>query len=86
LKMLVATTTQSVFTSPSAWTRHHSPGLSRSTRTRLTSGTSSRLSSLATLRAPWDARVLEWTWQWSSRNKARRYASTCDVFSTSVLW
>jgi hypothetical protein len=25
-------------------------------------------------------------WQWSSKNKARRCASTCDAFSTSVLW
>jgi hypothetical protein len=30
----------------------------------LTSGTSSRLSSPATSRAPWDAWVLAWTWQW----------------------
>jgi hypothetical protein len=62
--MLVATTTQSASTFPSFWTKHHSPSSSRSTRTRLTSGTSSRLSSSATSRAPWDARVLAWTWQW----------------------
>jgi hypothetical protein len=34
LKTLVAITTQSASTSPSAWTRHHSLGSSRSTRTR----------------------------------------------------
>jgi hypothetical protein len=85
LKMLVATTTRSASTSPSAWTKHHSLGLSRSTRTRLMSGTSSRLSSPATSRAPWDARVLAWTRQWSSKNKARRCASTCDAFSSSAL-
>jgi hypothetical protein len=28
------------------------------------SGTISRTSSPATSRAPWDARVLAWTWQW----------------------
>jgi hypothetical protein len=61
--MLVATTTQSASTFPSAWTKHHSPGSSRSTRTRSTSGTSSRISSPATSRAPWDTRVLAWTWQ-----------------------
>jgi hypothetical protein len=86
LKTLVATMTQSAFTSLSAWTKHHSPGSSRSTRTRSTSGTSSRLSSPSTLRAPWDARVLAWIWQWSNKNKARRYASTCDASSTSALW
>jgi hypothetical protein len=85
LKMSVATTTQSASTSLSAWTKHHSPGSSYSTRTRPTSGTSSRLSSLATSRAPWGARLLAWTWQWSSKNKERHYASTCDAFSTSVL-
>jgi hypothetical protein len=58
---LVATTTRSTSTSPSAWTRHHSLGSSRSTRTRLTSGTNSRLSSPATSRVPWGARVLAWT-------------------------
>jgi hypothetical protein len=61
LKRLVVTMTPSVFTSPSAWTKHHSHGSSRSTSTQSTSGTSSRTSSLATLRAPWDARVLAWT-------------------------
>jgi hypothetical protein len=60
-KMLVATTTQSAFTSLSAWTKHHSPGSSRSIRTRSTSVTSSRLSSPATSRVPWDAWVLAWT-------------------------
>jgi hypothetical protein len=60
--MLVATMTQSAFTSPSAWTKHHSPRSSRSTRTQLTSGTSSRLSSPAISRVPWDAWVLAWTW------------------------
>jgi hypothetical protein len=34
------------------------------TSTRSTSGTSSRISSPATSRAPWDTRVLAWTWQW----------------------
>jgi hypothetical protein len=63
-KMLVATTTQSASTFPSAWTKHHSPGSSRSTGTRSTSGTSLRISSPATLQEPWDARVLAWTWQW----------------------
>jgi hypothetical protein len=36
-----------------------------------TSGTSSWLSSLATLRAPWGAPVPTWTWRWSSKSKAR---------------
>jgi hypothetical protein len=63
-KTLVATTTPSVSTSPSAWTKHHLHGSSRSTSTRSTGGTSSRTSSPATLRAPWHARVLAWTWQW----------------------
>jgi hypothetical protein len=40
LRTLVATTTQSASTSPSAWTRLHSHGSSRSTRTRSMSGTS----------------------------------------------
>jgi hypothetical protein len=84
-KMLVATMTKNAFTFLSAWTKHHSPGSSHLTRTRLTSGTSSRLSSPATSRVPWDARVFTWTWQWQSRNKARRYASTCDTFCTSAL-
>jgi hypothetical protein len=52
LKMMVATTTRSASTFPSAWTKPHSPGSSRSTRTRSMSGTSSRLSSPATSRAP----------------------------------
>jgi hypothetical protein len=58
---LVETTTPSASTFPSAWTKHHSHGSSRSTSTRSTSGTSSRISSPATLQAPWDARVLAWT-------------------------
>jgi hypothetical protein len=61
---LAATMTASVYTFPSACTKHHSHGSSRSTSTRSTSGTSSRISSPATSRAPWDARVLAWTWQW----------------------
>jgi hypothetical protein len=60
-KMLAATMTPSVSTSLSAWTKHHLHGSSRSTSTRWTSGTSSRTSSLATSRTPWDARVLAWT-------------------------
>jgi hypothetical protein len=48
--MLVATMTQSAFTSLSAWTKHHSPDSSRSTRTQLTSGTGSRLNSAITSR------------------------------------
>jgi hypothetical protein len=56
--------TPSVSTSPSAWTKHHFHGSSRLTSTRSTSGTSSGTSSPATSRAPWDARVLAWTWQW----------------------
>jgi hypothetical protein len=61
LKPLVATTTRSASTSPSSWTKPHSPGSSRSTRTRSMSGTSSRLSSLATSQVPSGARVLAWT-------------------------
>jgi hypothetical protein len=61
-KRLVATTTQSASTFLSAWTKHHSLGSNRSTRTRSTSGTSSRINSPATSPAPWDARVLAWTW------------------------
>jgi hypothetical protein len=64
LKMLVATMTLSASTFPSVWTKHHSHGSSRLTSTRSTSGTSSRISSLAISRAPWDAQVLAWTWQW----------------------
>jgi hypothetical protein len=78
LKTLVVTTTRSVSTSSSSWTKHHSPSSSRSTRTRL-------ISSPATSRVPWDARVLAWTWHWSSKNKARHYTSTCDTFSISAL-
>jgi hypothetical protein len=55
----VTTMTPSASTFHSAWTNHHSNGSSRST-----SGTSSRIRSPATSRAPWDARVLSWTWQW----------------------
>jgi hypothetical protein len=55
---LAATTTRSAYTSPSAWTRLHLHGSSHSTSKRSTSGTNSRSSSLATSRAPWDARVL----------------------------
>jgi hypothetical protein len=39
-KMLVETTTRSVSTSPSVWTRLHSVASSHLTRTRSTSGTS----------------------------------------------
>jgi type IV secretory pathway TrbL component len=60
-KMLAATTTQSASTFPSVWTKHNSLDSSRSTRTRSTSGTSSRISSLATSRMLWDTRVLAWT-------------------------
>jgi hypothetical protein len=60
-KMLVATTTRSASTSPSVWTKVHLHGSSHSKSSRLTSGTSSRNSSLPTSRAPWDARVLAWT-------------------------
>jgi hypothetical protein len=63
-KTLVATMTPSASTFPSAWTKHHSPGSNRSTSTRSASGTNSRISSPATSWAPWDARVLAWTWQW----------------------
>jgi hypothetical protein len=60
-KTLVATTTQSASTSASVWTKLHLHGSSRSRSTRLTSGISSRISSPATSRAPWGARVLAWT-------------------------
>jgi hypothetical protein len=60
----VATMTPSASTFLSAWTKHPSHGSSCSTSTRSTSGTSSRISSPATSRAPWDAQVLAWTWQW----------------------
>jgi hypothetical protein len=62
--MLVATMIQSASTSPSVWTKLHSHGSSRSRSTRSTSGTSSRISSLATSQEPWGARVLAWTWLW----------------------
>jgi hypothetical protein len=52
VKMLVETTTQSASTSPSAWTKPHSLGSGRSTRTRSMSATSSRLNSPAASRAP----------------------------------
>jgi hypothetical protein len=63
-KTLVATTTQSASTFPSAWTKLSLHGTSHSGSTRSTSGTSSRNSSPATSRALWAARVLAWTWQW----------------------
>jgi hypothetical protein len=63
-KTLVATMIPSVSTSPSAWTKHHLHGSSHLTSTLSTSGTSSRTNSPATSRAPWDAGVLAWTWQW----------------------
>jgi hypothetical protein len=63
-KMLVATMIQSVSTFPSVWTKLHLHGSSHSRSTRSTSGTSSRISSPATSRPLWDARVLAWTWQW----------------------
>jgi hypothetical protein len=63
-RTLVATMTRSASTSPSAWTRLHLHGSSHSRSTRSTSGISSRSSSPATSRAPWDARVLAWTWPW----------------------
>jgi hypothetical protein len=55
---LVATTTQSASTFLSVWTKPHSLGLNRSTRSQSTSGTSLRISSPATSPTPWDARVL----------------------------
>jgi hypothetical protein len=60
----VATTTQSASTSLSVWTKLHLHGSSPSRSIRLTSGTSSRSSSPATSQAPWDVRVLAWTWPW----------------------
>jgi hypothetical protein len=57
----VATTTRSVSTSLSAWTKLHLHGSSHSRSTRSISVTSSRSSPAATSRAPWDARVLAWT-------------------------
>jgi hypothetical protein len=63
-KMLAATMIQSASTSPSVWTKLHLHGSSRSRSTRSTSWTSSRISSPATSRVPWGARVLAWTWLW----------------------
>jgi hypothetical protein len=63
-KMLAVTTTGSASTSPSIWTKLHLHDSSHSKSTRSTSGTSSRNSSPATSRVPWDARVLAWTWLW----------------------
>jgi hypothetical protein len=60
-RTLVATTTRSVSTSHSAWTKLHLHGSSHLKSTRSTSGTSSRSSSPATSRAPWDTQVLAWT-------------------------
>jgi hypothetical protein len=63
-RTLVVTMTRSASTSLSAWTRLHLHSSSHSRSTRSTSGTSSRSSTPATSRAPWDARVLAWTWPW----------------------
>jgi hypothetical protein len=63
-RTLAATTTLSASTSPSAWIKLHLQGSSHTRSTRSTSGTSSRSSSPATSWAPWDARVLAWTWPW----------------------
>jgi hypothetical protein len=63
-KMVVAIMTQSAFTFNYVWTKLHLHGSSHSRSTRSTSGSSSRTSSPATLRALWVARVLAWTWQW----------------------
>jgi hypothetical protein len=63
-RMLVATMTRSGSTSLSVWTKLHLHGSSLSKNTRTTSGTSSRYSSPATSRVPWDARALTWTWLW----------------------
>jgi hypothetical protein len=60
----VATMTRSASTSLSTWTKLHSRGSSPSRSTRSTSGASSKSSSPATSRVPWDARVLAWTWPW----------------------
>jgi hypothetical protein len=60
----VATMTLSASTFSSASTKHHSHGSSHLTSTRSTSGTSSRIGSQAILPAPWDTRVLAWTWKW----------------------
>jgi hypothetical protein len=62
--MLVAITTRSASTSPSARIKPRLHGSSHLRSTRSTSGTSSRNSSPTTSRAPWAARVLAWTWQW----------------------
>jgi hypothetical protein len=63
-RMLVATMTRSASTFPSVWIKLHLHGSSLSRSTRSTSETSSRSSSPTTSRAPWDARVLAWTWPW----------------------
>jgi hypothetical protein len=63
-RTLVATTTRSASTFPSAWTRLHLHGSSHSRSTRSISGTSSRSSSPATSWVPWDARLLAWTRPW----------------------
>jgi hypothetical protein len=60
-RTLVATTTRSVSTSPSAWTKLHLHGSSHSRSTHSTGGTNLRSSSPATSWAPWDARILAWT-------------------------
>jgi hypothetical protein len=83
-KTLVATMIQSASAFPSAWTKLHLRGSSHSRSARSTCGTSSRNISLATSRALWVARVLAWTWQWLSRNRARPYASTCGASSKSA--
>jgi hypothetical protein len=62
LKTLVETMTRSASNSHSTWTKPHSSGSSRSTRTPSMSGTSSRLNSPATSQEPWGARVPAWTW------------------------
>jgi hypothetical protein len=58
LKTVAVTMIQSASTFPSVWTKIHLHGSSHSRSTRSTSGTSSRISSLATSRTPWVARVL----------------------------
>jgi hypothetical protein len=60
-RMLVATTTRGASTSLSVPAKLHLHGSSLSRSTQSTSGTSSRSSSPATSRVPWDARVLAWT-------------------------
>jgi hypothetical protein len=63
-KTLVAITTRSASTFPSAWIKPRLHGSSHLRSTQSTSGTSSRNSSPATSPVPWAARVLAWTWQW----------------------